>query len=227
MLNMETFAERLRWALDNKPASQSDLARAVGVNRATINFWITGKTKEVEGSNLSKAANYLGVTALWLSTGKGEKESRPNMDIYWPANTTEGPDPVGLVPLISWVQAGAFCTAPDLFHPGDAEKWIPAFKQFGSHTYALRVMGDSMVSPIPGARSYPPGIIIFVDPDKSVENGSRVVARIHDDEAATFKVYSEDAGKRYLRPLNPQYPTIEMTTEMHICGVVVGSWLEE
>lgn len=221
---METFSSRLRWALQQKGISQSDLARAIGVNRAAINYWIKGKTKEVEGTNLAKAANVLGVTPLWLMTGKGPTESKQTADIYWPSNTTTGPEPTGLVPLISWVQAGAFCTAPDLFQPGDAESWLPSFKKMGPHAYALRVVGDSMTSPNGATSSYPEGSIIFVDPDRALTNGCPVVARIHEDEAATFKIYSTDAGKHFLRPLNPQYPTIEMTDDMHICGVVVGVW---
>lgn len=131
------------------------------------------------------------------------------------------------IPLISWVSAGLFCEAIDLFEPGVAEDWLPCSKKYGPHAYALRIEGDSMVSPYAGQRSYPPGYIVFVDPDRQVENGSRVIAKIPGSNEATFKVYAEDAGKRFLRPLNPAYPTIEMTEEMILCGVVVGGTWEE
>lgn len=221
---METFSSRLSWALQQKGISQSELARAIGVNRAAINYWIKGKTKEIEGTNLAKAADVLGVTPLWLMTGKGSSAPKKTVDVFWPTNTTGGPQPIAMIPLISWVQAGEFCISPDLFQPGDAEAWIPSFKKMGPHAYALRVVGDSMTAPSGAVNSYPEGSIIFIDPERSFINGSPVVARIHEDEAATFKIYSTDAGKHYLRPLNPQYPTIEMTKDMHICGVVVGVW---
>lgn len=143
------------------------------------------------------------------------------------SNVEEGPDIRGRVPLISWVQAGAFCQSVDLFEPGDAERWLLTTQNLGPHAYALRVKGDSMVNPIPGGHSYPEGVIIFIDPDTVVTNGCRVIARIPDADEATFKVYSEDAGKKWLKPLNPQYPMIEMTDEMMICGVVRAVLREE
>ena len=100
-------------------------------------------------------------------------------------------------------------------------------QNLGPHAYCLRVVGDSMVNTNPNGYSYPEGAIIFVDPDASVVSGARVVAKIPDSDMATFKVYVEDAGRRFLKPLNSQYPTIEMTDEMVICGVVRGMLREE
>lgn len=143
-------------------------------------------------------------------------------------NTETGPDLRGeMIPLISWVQAGLFCTSPDLFQPGSSEEWVPSFKNVGTHGYALRVKGDSMVAPFPNQKSYPEGTIIYVNPEKPVTNGCKVIAKIEGTEEATFKIYSEDGGKRFLRPLNPQYPTIEMTEGMVICGVVIGGWIDD
>ena len=84
-----------------------------------------------------------------------------------------------------------------------------------------------MTSPYPGQRTYPAGIIIYVDPDANVENGSRVVAKLLETDEVTFKVYSEDAGMRFLKPLNPQYPTIRLHDGFAIIGVVVGSYYPE
>lgn len=223
---MPTFSSRFKTRRKELGLRQDQLAKKAGVSQTTISDIERGRN---DGSRelvaLSKA---LKCRAEWLATGEGEKELGQGANIFWPdPNTSEGPEPTGLVPLISWVQAGLFCSSPDLLQPGDAEDWFPAFKKMGPHSYALRVSGDSMTSHSPGVKSYPAGTIIYVDPDKAVVNGSKVVARIHDNETATFKVYSEDAGKRFLKPLNTQYPTIEMTEDMQICGVVVGSYSED
>lgn len=130
------------------------------------------------------------------------------------------------MPLISWVKAGSWCESPDEFAPGDAEDWLPRPKGAGPKAFALRVEGDSMTSPHPGQKSYSEGTIIFVDPDKALTNGCRVVARADNGEY-TFKAYVEDAGRIFLKPLNPQYPLIDVTDGVHVCGVVIGSYLPE
>lgn len=84
-----------------------------------------------------------------------------------------------------------------------------------------------MTNPYPGQKSYPEGVIIFVDPNKPYENGSRIVARDPISGEATFKQYIEDAGRKFLKPLNPQYKIIEISGEIHVCGVVIGSYQAE
>ena len=60
-----------------------------------------------------------------------------------------------------------------------------------------------------GPKSYPDGCIIFVDPSRrSPHNGERIIAKLAGNDEVTFKVYVEDAGKSFLKPLNPQFPAI-------------------
>lgn len=226
LLVMETLLDRLKWSLTQSGIKKIDLAREAGVSRAAVTAWFNGTTKKIEGANLVNVARALKVNPLWLATGKGErliavlhKDQVPphNLDV----NVVDEIRGIMWIPVISWVQAGTFCSAVDMFEPGDAEEWLPAQSRMGKHAYALRVVGDSMVAPH-GRASYWPGMTIYVDPDEPVINGSHVIAKIPDTAEATFKVFREDGGKRLLVPLNPQYPTIEMTPDMTICGVVVG-----
>jgi SOS-response transcriptional repressor LexA len=83
-----------------------------------------------------------------------------------------------------------------------------------------------MTNPGPG-RSYPAGCIIFVDPEAETKTGDRVIARVPRTNEATFKILVADAGRQFLRPINPQYPIIDITEETHICGKVVGSFIPE
>lgn len=54
--------------------NQSQLAAKVGISRASISDWMTGKTKAIEGANLSQAADALNVDPRWLATGNGPRE---------------------------------------------------------------------------------------------------------------------------------------------------------
>jgi SOS-response transcriptional repressor LexA len=240
MLNMKQLNERLRHALTRISASQTELAKACGVTKGAVSQWLNGTVRTLEGMNLISAAKFLKVRPEWLADGTipmlyGMDETgidniklgitiprpRRSQDI----NVEPGPNISGKVPLISWVQAGAFCQAPDLFAPGDAEEWLLSVQKLGPHAYALRVNGDSMTAPY--GRSYPDGCIIFVDPDCPITNGCRVIAKLPDTHEATFKCYVEDAGKKFLKPLNPQYPTIEITDTMLLCGVVKGYYMPD
>lgn len=213
VLPMKTLADRLNERMDELGMTQDRLAELAKVSQTTIHKLCTGKAKE--SRKLVAIANVLGTNSEWLQSGKEG----------WQANTEPGPAITGVVPLISWVQAGAFCNVVDLFQPGDAEDWLPTIQKLGPRSYALRVKGDSMTAPY--GRSYPEGCIIYVDPDTAVTNGARVIAKLPDSEEATFKMYVEDAGKRFLKPLNPQYPILELTSDMLICGVVRGYFMPE
>jgi len=139
-------------------------------------------------------------------------------------NTEQGPSTKGLIPLISWVQAGNWHMAEDHYVPGDAEDFYPCPISHGPHTYCLRVRGDSMTSPY--GRSYPDGALIYVDPDQrgGITTGDRVIAKVCGEDLVTFKAFVEDAGNRFLKPLNPQYPIV--SSDFRILGKVIGMWMD-
>lgn len=143
-------------------------------------------------------------------------------------NVEPGPPTRGLVPLISWVQAGNWSQIVDNFAPGDAEDWLPCPAYFGPRTFALRVRGLSMYNP-GGEKSYNDGDIIFVDPDRAANHKSMVVVRLDDEEEATFKQLIIEGKRTYLKALNPAWPNpiIEVNQNATICGVVIGKWVFE
>lgn len=134
------------------------------------------------------------------------------------------------VPIISWVQAGHWSEIIDSLQPGEGIEWLWCPEGNPSeNTFGLKVRGDSMTAQSPADRNYPDGCIIFVDPNKRVENGSRVVAKLPEQEEATFKIYKEDMGRRKLVPINTRvYDVVDITDmDVTICGVVIGSYMPE
>lgn len=131
------------------------------------------------------------------------------------------------VPLISWVSAGMWCEAIDNYNPGDAEDWLPCPVNCSHNTFALNVSGNSMTSMIPGSKTYPDRCVIYVDPGVQVTNGCNVIAKLKDQDEVTFKTYREDAGKKWLIPINPQYEKILIDENIIICGVVIGKFEPE
>lgn len=207
---METLADRLHFCLLNAPdhlgkrLTKADLARACAVSTAAVSMWFSGKTLSLAGNTLTRAAKYFNVDPHWLSTGEGPIP-------MW-SNVAEGPDIKGTVPLISWVQAGEWQTVIDNLLPGQGERIETTWKA-RAHTYALRVIGDSMEP------KFPDGCIIIVEPEEVAQSGSFVVVRQNGDEA-TFKQLISDGSQKWLKPLNPRYPIMPMSNDAVLCGVV-------
>jgi SOS-response transcriptional repressor LexA len=216
---MKTIADRVRALREARKWDQSELARQVSViAKRRIS---PQSIQQLEAGEISRPrylpelAKSLTTTIEYLLTGKEPQ-----------GNIIAGPEVIGSVPLISWVQAGQWCNVVDVRYPGEGEKRVFTTKKVGKRAYALRVQGDSMENPA-GKPTYPDGSIIIIDPDKQAENGSRVVALMDDEPMATFKVLVFDGGRRYLKPLNPRYPIMEVTTSATICGVVVQTIIDE
>jgi len=79
--------------------------------------------------------------------------------------------------------------------------------------FALRVLGDSMEP------EFPHGAIIIVEPANACRDGTFVVADY--DGETWFRQFVEREGRRFLRPLNDEYPLVELTRAYEIRGVVV------
>lgn len=193
------FGQRLFLARKHAKLTQAQMAKASGMASQ-------GTYSELErtgqGSSYTPAfARVTGVSVDWLASGIGQ---------MLPVGNTSPISARKVVPLISWVQAGGWREVEDLFAAGEAEEWEPAYRSTpGAQSFALLVENDSMVSST-GAPSFPPGTIIIVDPDRACDPGDFVIAKDVLTQQATFKRLAYDAGRWYLKPLNPAYPTIEI-----------------
>lgn len=130
-------------------------------------------------------------------------------------------DPKGRHPLISWVSAGDWAEAIEPYHRKSIDKWYDTTVDCSENAFWLDVKGDSMTSPV--GLSIPEGMIILVDPEVEARSGKLVVAKLENENEATFKKYIEDAGRKFLKPLNPQYPMTEVNGNCRIIGVVVDA----
>ncbi|MFC4158258.1 helix-turn-helix domain-containing protein [Chitinimonas lacunae] len=68
---MRALSDRISLALKHAGMSQSELARAISIKSPSVNAWLNGRTKSIDGENLIRAAAALKVDATWLATGAG------------------------------------------------------------------------------------------------------------------------------------------------------------
>lgn len=205
------LSERLKTARLASGLTQKELAQRANVDQSVISNIERGVA--AGSTRLAAIAEALGASTDWLAMGRGA------MNQSHVANTV----PVvsastRRAPVISWVQAGAWTETIDLYAPGYADAWEDVDAKDGPSVFWLKVVGDSMTAPY--GISVPEGFLIKVDPDRQPENGCLVVAKLADSQEATFKKLVLDAGQKFLKPLNPSYPAIQVNGNCRIVGVV-------
>jgi phage repressor protein C with HTH and peptisase S24 domain len=67
---MKTIGTRIKARRKELEKTQQALADFCGVSRTAVTQWENGDTENLRGAHLLKAAEFLGVTAIWLETGK-------------------------------------------------------------------------------------------------------------------------------------------------------------
>ena len=78
--------------------------------------------------------------------------------------------------------------------------------------FALMVLGDIMEP------EFEDGSIIVCDSGQAIFDGAYVVVEYDND--FWFRQYVEEGDKKYLKPLNPAHPDIELTGPFTLKGVV-------
>jgi len=206
-------SERIRELRKKHGLTQQKLGELIGVKKSSISQWENDEHSP-SGDNLALLSKVFGVSAHWLSTGKGS----PELSNVEPAVIPQGKR----VPVLSYVQAGHWhemCEQATAFD-GNVE-YVSASADIGPCGFGLWLRGDSMLP------QFKEGDLIIVDPDESPHPGDFVVAK-NGSEEATFKKYRprgiDESGQEVfeLVPLNDDYPTMHSDRQhIQIIGVMV------
>lgn len=190
----------------NLGLTQVQIASAIGVSKVSVSQWEKGDTFP-KGENLYALAKALKCEPSWILYGKGSPTEVSNVE--------EIALPPGLYPVISWVQAGDWAQIVEL-NKQDAEHY-PCPVKCSKKTFILKVRGMSM-SP-----TFNEDELIFIDPEVEPSNGKYVVARLDDDNEATFKQLIIEGNQKFLKAANPAWPMPiqPINGNCSIVGVVV------
>lgn len=209
------FAERLKKAMADKGLPEwgagARLAKITGVTAKATSKWLNGET--IPGpANLLAISEELGVRREWLEYGEGLPLSVDNAELVLQ------PSRYYRFPVISSVVAGGWGEAIQAYEPGAEDRFEKTDTKVKGPAFWLEVEGDSMTSL--AGQSIPEGMLILVDSGIEPQPGHLVVAKLDNDEKATFKKLVQDGGKLYLKPLNTGYNPIEINGNCRIIGVV-------
>lgn len=208
------LSDRIKEALTYARKNQSQLAAETGITTSAVSQLVTGRVKSLKAETAAAIERSTGYRASWLVTGKGPKFVLDN-----------NIQPAGIgarrVPLINYVQAGAWTGVVDPYQPNDAHEWLMTDLELSDGAFALEIKGDSMLP------DFQPGDRVIIDPSVRPQPGDYVVAK-NGEEESTFKKYRlrsiNDHGTEVfeLVPLNPDYPSIRSdVTPITIVGTMV------
>lgn len=185
--------------------SQEQLAEAAHTSKATISRLEAGKR---------------GLSQKWLEVLAPPLDTTPAGLLSPPAGARDRPA-VPSLPLIDTVQAGRWSEVVDPYAIGDAKAWIPVTRKYGPRAFALEIDGPSMLP------DYHDKDIILVDPDVEPRPGDDVVARLEEENTATFKRLRvkgyDNRGKPIVElvPLNPDWPVLTLKKGGRVVGVAM------
>ncbi|EPG6435675.1 LexA family protein [Klebsiella aerogenes] len=213
-MNMKWY-ELAKDLMKSRGVSQETLAEHLGLTKGAVSHWLNSR-REPGIDDIAKILNYLGLKSFEVNPDGTIKDKSPSNVSYHGKH-----DSKGSYPVISWVSAGEWMEAVEPYHRRAIDRWYETSVDCSDDSFWLDVKGDSMTSPV--GLSIPEGTVILVDPDIEPTNGKLVVAKLDTENEATFKKLVLDAGRKFLKPLNPQYPMIEVNGNCRIVGVVVDA----
>lgn len=217
----ESLGQRLQRLRNAAGKSQAALAKLCGwSSQSRVGNYESG-TREPTLGDIELMAKALGVPYGVLLIGEDFTAARRSISESSNVGEVEQPSRMYRYPVLSWVAAGEWSEAVEPYAPGGSDDHEVSDYKAKGPAFWLVVKGDSMTAPT--APSIPEGSQILVDTRADVRPGKLVIAKLAGSNEATFKKLVEDGGIRYLKPLNPAYPTVQYPDDCKIIGVVVRS----
>lgn len=215
---MTTWSTRIKSRMKELDLTQETLARKMGITRGAVTHYLAGR-RVPPLRQFQKLAAILKTNPAWLQYGSSDANLSGSKKTVVKSEA-EVPK-LNKIPIISWEQTSNFADVAKL-SADEIHETLHDFYTDKSHWYALRVKGDSMTATHGHNRSFHEGDIIIVDASKTAIHGNNVIALLPRAKEVTFKQYVIDGGIKYLKPLNTQYPIVQIDDGTYICGVVVG-----
>lgn len=197
----DTFANRLKKALDYNNMKPIDLARKTNINKSSISSYLSGVCKAKQ-DKLDIIARALDVSEAWLMGYDVDmdrewfEEKEPSEISIDNARYIETTSKIIKIPVLGKVPAGIPIEAvQDIL--GYEE--IPAsMLKSGNNYFALKIDGDSMYP------DYKTGDTIIIKQQNDCNSGDDCVVMVNGDDA-TFKRVIKQEKSIILKPLNNNY----------------------
>ncbi|HBX2115275.1 helix-turn-helix domain-containing protein [Klebsiella aerogenes] len=202
--------------------TQQSIADALDISQGAVGHYLNGRNA-LNTAVASVFARLLGVSVSDFSPSLAKHIS--DMSSVASENTSFSGrySPGSKYPVISKVQAGAWCEAVEPYTLKEIDLWLESDAHIQGEAFWLQVDGDSMTAP--AGLSIPEGTFVLFDTGREAINGSLVIAKLSDSNEATFKKLVIDGAQKYLKGLNPQWPLVPVNGNCRIIGVAIETKL--
>lgn len=208
-----TWVARVKQQMQELNISREKLATEMGVTYGAITHYLTGR-RQPPLKQIKNMSLVLKKSPAWLLYGEEtiikEREDEKLLD----PNLKQ-------IPLLTWINATKLINGnSDIIL--NCDKFIPHFLSIQEGWFALSVKDDTMTTQTLTSHNFIEGDIIIINPNIEPQPGNFVIALLLKENELTFKKYIIDNGIKYLKPLNPQYPLLNINDNVLISGVIAS-----
>lgn len=227
---METLAERLKQARIAAGLTQTEVAARVGIAQPSYASLESGSSKGTR--KVAELAHALGVSAYWLSTGRGPMQVPMGVlgeAIPVPGMVTESqhtyrldaPDILQRLPIIGWDQVTRWLESPfqtEYSVPIWRRPGAPARRPYSDKAFALMVETDQM------APVLEQGSALLVDPQSTSGHKGWVLVELQPSSRPTIwqAIQTIEIGRPALKSvLSDQAPASLLPEGARVLGHIV------
>ena len=192
----------MREIADRKMITAVEIARKTGLSTASLSF-ILSKKRNTKLENIKLIADALDVTPEYLLHGI-DRETKTTTTLKIPV--------LKETQVMQWISESKVIDQEKL-------QWINCcLDDCSATTFAMKVIDEDMVD-MTGQESFPPGTIIFVDPELNPFNDGDEVAigllavMQLEDGTIIFRELQRATGRWYAAPKNIKYESIPINLE--------------
>ena len=170
-----------------KGLTQEEWGEIVGVKKAAVQKWESGRVKNLRRDVIEELSNYFGVTPSYLMGMRDEDEYDNELKgeyVIKKEATKYTPSGIEMFPIVGVVRAGQPILATE-----NIEGYFPMDKAFintDKDYFFLKVKGDSM------NLEFKEGSLLFVEKTPCLNNGEIGVVLVNGNEATVKKVIKND-----------------------------------
>lgn len=198
--------------------TQYTIADALGISQGAVGHYMNGRIA-LNVPVVTEFARLFGVPVSDISPTLAKDVTRYASTVDANVTGFRPYKPGNRYPVLSKVQAGAWAEAIEAYTLKDIDLWLESEAHTQGDAFWLEVEGESMTAP--SGLSIPEGTFVLFDTGREAVNGNLVIAKLVDDNEATFKKLVIDGSQKYLKGLNPQWPMTKINGNCRIIGVAI------